>query len=129
MTVLRGWGSFVGRLLISLALVVQIVAPVRASVAMATIATDPLVDIVICGHDLQILDRQAGHDPIAADKGLACGLCQLVVEGAFAPPPPPPLLAPTTPVHIAAIWPVPAEPTLPSGRLDHIRGRAPPAFS
>lgn len=126
---MRGWGGAIGRLSIALALIVQIVAPVRASVAMATVATDPLVDIVICGQDLQVLDRRTGHDPAAARRAIACALCHLVTGDGFAPPPSPPLLPTAVESRPVAAWIARVAPVAVARLLDHIRGRAPPVVS
>jgi hypothetical protein len=122
------WGSL-GRLLVTLALIVQIVAPVRASVAMVTIAADPLVEIVICGADQDAVDRRAGHDPIAAKRGITCGLCHLASDGGFAPLPTPPAVVVRDEAVALAVWGVRVEAVVTARLLDHIRGRAPPIFS
>ncbi len=127
---MRNWGTAIGRLLIALALIVQIVAPVASSLAMVTAATDPLVDIVVCGEDLAVLDRQGKIDPALLHHGDACALCQLVTGGGFAAPPAAAsLAAPPAFVARAADWVRRVEPIVATRLLDHIRGRAPPTFS
>lgn len=121
--------TVIGRLLITLALIVQIVAPVASSVAMVTAATDPFVGIVVCGEDLAVLDRQNGHAPLLAHRGDACALCQLVAGDGFALPPPAPIVADAPDAILATDWARRVEPVVAARLLDHIRGRAPPAFS
>ena len=64
--------TIVARLLVVLALIVQITAPTAATVAMVADAFDPLASAAICGHD-------------GPDTGLptadACRLCDLVCHG------------------------------------------------
>lgn len=126
---MRNFATIIGRLLITLALIVQVVAPVGSSVAMVTAATDPFVDIVVCGEDLAILDRQSSHAPLLAHRGDACALCQLVAGDGFAPPPTTPTVADSRETTLAADWAQRIEPVVATRLLDHIRGRAPPAFS
>lgn len=126
---MRGFGGSIGRFLFTLALIVQIVAPVRASVAMVTVATDPLIEIVVCGADQQVLDRRSGHDPIAANRGAACALCQIVAASGFAPPPPAPIVTIEIAIHPASTWVARVEPIVASRHLDRIRARAPPIIS
>lgn len=126
---MRKPGTIIARLFFALALIVQIVAPVRSSVAMVTAATDPLIGIVVCGEDLAILDRQNGSDPLLAHRGDACSLCQLVAGDGFAPPPPTPVAADPVVVTRAIAWRLDVEPIAVARLLDHIRGRAPPVFS
>lgn len=66
--------TIVARCLVVLALIVQIVAPTAASVAMVTAAADPLAGAWICGHD----EAPSGELPTAD----ACRLCDLVCHGA-----------------------------------------------
>jgi hypothetical protein len=62
------------RLLVALALIVQITAPVGANSSMIAAATDPLAAARVCGHDATGSD---GGSPIAD----ACRLCDLVCHG------------------------------------------------
>jgi hypothetical protein len=120
----------IARFLIALALIVQIIAPVGSSVAMVIAATDPLVDIIVCAHDFAVVDRQGKSDPAAAHHGDACGLCQLVAGGGFAPPPEAPIVILASAVAVdEADWARRVEPVAAARLLDHIRGRAPPRFS
>lgn len=81
--------TIVARVLIALALIVQIVAPARASVSMVAAVTDPLAAGWICGHDGPPTDGVPTAD--------ACRLCDLVCHGGgFAATPPTPTVA--TPV-------------------------------
>lgn len=126
---MRELGTIIGRLLITLALIVQIVAPVGSSVAMVTAATDPLADVVLCITDhAQPGDRSDG-DPLASHHRDACALCQLVNGGGFAPPPLSPIVAIDPEIGPATFWSVHVEPIAVARLLDQIRGRAPPAFS
>lgn len=67
--------TIVARLLVVLALIVQIVAPTAASVAMVTAAADPLAGAWICGHGGALSDEEGTP---TAD---ACRLCDLVCHG------------------------------------------------
>lgn len=91
--------TIVARLLVALALIVQIVAPARASVAMIAAATDPLLAVSVCGHDLSAPeDLSLGVD--------ACRLCDLVCHGAgFAPTPEAPVIARPAPLVVAEVTP------------------------
>lgn len=71
--------TIVARLLFALALIVQIVAPARASVDMVRAATDPLAGVTFCGHDLSASGDQQPGDHSGTD---ACRLCDLVCHGA-----------------------------------------------
>lgn len=127
---MRKPGTTVARLFFALALIVQFIAPVASSVAMVMAATDPLIGIVVCGEDLDLLDQRNGRDPLLAHHGDACSLCQVVQAGGFAPPPSAPSIA--APAHTAAVaadWAARVEPIVAVRLLDQIRGRAPPAFS
>ena len=66
--------TIVARCLVVLALIVQIVAPTAASVAMVTATADPLAGAWICGHDGTLSDQGSP----ASD---ACRLCDLVCHG------------------------------------------------
>jgi hypothetical protein len=78
--------TIVARLLVALALIVQIVAPAQASVAMVAAATDPLATAWICGQHDGSLDGSSTAD--------ACRLCDLVCHGAgFAEAPAAPTVA------------------------------------
>jgi len=126
---LAGYRKIIGRLLVALALIVQIWAPVGSSVAMIQQAFDPLVGIIVCAHDQEIVDRQTSPDPLLAHHGDACGLCQLVAAGGYAPPPA--VVQAVVPAERARRieWRFTDEPVALARQLDHIRGRAPPSFS
>lgn len=116
----------IGRILIALALIVQIVAPVASNAAVLRMAFDPLVDIIVCEQDQTALDRREGSDKILSHRGDACGLCQLATAGGYAPPPTPtPLVLPAA-VATRAEWHARVEAVVGPRLLDHIRGRAPP---
>jgi len=116
-------------MLIALALIVQIWAPVGAAVAMIAAATDPLVDIIVCTGDQEIVDRQNRPDSLAQHHGDACGLCRLVAGAGFAPPPEAPVLRDLDFETRAADWAIRVEVVASARLLDRIRGRAPPVFS
>lgn len=116
----------IGRVLIALALIVQIFAPVGSNAAVLRMAFDPLVDIIVCAEDQTTLDRREGSDKILAHRGDACGLCQLVAAGGYAPPPMPVVVQLPASVASLAEWKVAVEVVVTSRLLDHIRGRAPP---
>jgi hypothetical protein len=80
----------IARLLVALALIVQIAAPVVANASMVAAAADPLAGAWICGHGGDMPDDGSpGED--------ACRLCDLVCHGnGFAPIPPVPTVATAT---------------------------------
>ncbi len=117
------------RILIALALIVQIFAPVGSSAAMVQAAFDPLVDIIVCAQDQDVVDRQAGMDPVVLNHGDACGLCQITAAGGLAPPPDLAVAFGPTTATRAVHWRVTVEAVVAPRLLDHIRGRAPPALS
>lgn len=119
----------IGRLLVALALIVQIIAPVGANAAMMRMTFDPLVDIIVCAQDQVSLDRRNGVDPVVVRHGDACGLCQLVAAGGVAPPPPIDTLITPTPTARIVQWRITVEAVVAPRLLDHIRGRAPPTLS
>ncbi len=122
-------GSTIARILIALALIVQIWAPVGSSVAMVTATTDPFVDIIVCAQDQAALDRQDRPDPLLRHHGDACQLCQFVAGAGFAPPPETPTLQTVDLAQEVADWAIRVEIPVAVRLLDHIRGRAPPLFS
>ena len=76
--------TIVARLLVALALIVQISAPVSANTSMVAAAVDPLAGAWICGHD----GTSPDDGSTTAD---ACRLCDLVCHGnGFAETPPTP---------------------------------------
>lgn len=119
----------IGRLLVVLALIVQIVAPVGSTAAMMRVTFDPLVDIVVCSHDQDVVDRRDGAGETARHHGDACGLCQLVAPGGHAPP----VQTVTFALPVAEVrhaqWRMAIETVVVPRLLDHIRGRAPPTLS
>ncbi|MCE1237733.1 MAG: DUF2946 family protein [Hyphomicrobiales bacterium] len=120
----------IGRLLIALALIVQIFAPVGSNAAVLRLAFDPLVDIIVCAQDQANLDRREGSDKVLAHRGDACGLCQLVAAGGYAPPPP--LFEPHAPPPVPAAepaWTFLDEAPGSAPVHEHRRARAPPALS
>ncbi len=117
------------RILIALALIVQIFAPVGSSAAMLRAAFDPLAGAVVCAQDEDGSGLHDGTDPSALHHGDACGLCQITAAGGLAPPPDVAVsFGPTTTARVAD-WRVTVEAVVAPRLLDHIRGRAPPALS
>lgn len=95
---MRDARTIVARFLVALALIVQIVAPVRASVSMVGALVDPLAGVTLCGHDLPSSDRPGDID--------ACRLCDLVCHGAgFAAAPPAPEVVIPTEIVVAIAAP------------------------
>ena len=99
--------TIVARLLVVLALIVQITAPTAATVAMVAQAFDPLASASICGHDGPDTDLPTAD---------ACRLCDLVCHGngfaaaPSAPEPRPPatiVLAELAAPRSAAVIPTP----------------------
>ena len=126
---MSGRSVHIGRLLIALAMIVQIFAPVGSSAAMMRMTFDPLVDIIVCAQDQVTLDRRTTVDPVVVRQGDACGLCQLVAAGGIAPPPAIALPPMPTPAGRIVQWRLDVEAVVAPRLLDHIRGRAPPALS
>ena len=116
-------------LLVVLALIVQILAPVGSSAASIRLAFDPLVDIIVCAQDQDAFDRREGSDKILARHGDACGLCRLAAPGGYAPPPVPIVVALPTFAIAREQWRVAVEAVVGPRLLDHIRGRAPPSLA
>lgn len=80
---MRDARTIVARILVALALIVQIVAPGRASVSMVRALVDPLAGVTLCGHEPSSPDQPGDVD--------VCLLCDLVCHGAgFAATPPAP---------------------------------------
>lgn len=119
-----------GRFLVTLALIVQILAPVGANAAVMRLAFDPLVDIIVCAQDQDVVDNRLDIDPAILHHGDACGLCQLVAAGGYAPPVLiPSLVEPASSVARFADWRISVERIVGPRLLEHIRGRAPPFVS
>lgn len=117
------------RVLVALALIVQIFAPVGATASVMRVAFDPLVDIITCSQDLEIVDRRDGAARTKAHHEDACELCQLVAPGGLAPAVHVVMPLPPAGSWTPARWFVIVETVVKPRLLDHIRGRAPPAFS
>lgn len=124
-----GGRGTLGRLLVIVAMIVQIVAPIGSTASMMRLAFDPLVDIIVCAHDQDLVDRRDGADGTARHHGDACELCQLVAPGGHAPPVPAVSLdRPAAEVrHVQ--WRMAVETVIVPRLLDHIRGRGPPSLS
>lgn len=122
-------GSTIARVLIALALIVQIWAPVGSSVAMIRAAVDPLLDSVVCVHDQDGSDSRNRTDPLLQHHGDPCGLCQLVAGAGFAPPPEAPALNIPDGRPRLTDWAIRVEFVAAARLLDQIRGRAPPTLS
>lgn len=118
----------IARLLWVLALIVQIIAPVHAAVAMATVVTDPLAGMVICSGNGATADRT--HPDSAPDHRVeACFMCRLVNGDGFALPPTLPAMAVLVATMRGEAWATGEAPAIRSRLLEQIRGRAPPSFS
>ena len=112
--------NFVARLLVALALIVQIAAPVVANTSMVTAAADPLAGAWICGHD--------GTTPDDGSPGAdACRLCDLVCHGnGFAATPPAPTVAAPTIRVVDVVRPVVAVDVAPAPLPSAFLARGPP---
>lgn len=116
-------------LLIVLALIVQILAPVGSSAASVRLAFDPLVDIIVCAQDQEAVERRDATNPAALHHGDACGLCRLAAPGGFAPPVEIGLAPPPVERFRPAEWRIAVEAIVLPRLLDRIRARAPPSLS
>ena len=118
----------IGRVLIALALIVQIFAPVASNASMIRAAFDPLAGVFLCHVD-QTASAEDGASPVVDHHGFACDFCQLAGAGGYAPPPAPAvvLLPAATAGHAA--WRIAVEAVVGPRLLDHIRGRAPPILA
>jgi hypothetical protein len=116
-------------LLIVLALIVQILAPVGSGAASVRLAFDPLVDIIVCAQDQDTVDRRDATNPVALHHGDACGLCRLAAPGGFAPPVEIALAPPPVETARPAAWRIAVEAVVLPRLLDRIRARAPPSLS
>lgn len=116
-------------LLIVLALIVQILAPVGSGAASVRLAFDPLVDIIVCAQDQDTVDRRDATNPVALHHGDACGLCRLAAPGGFAPPVEIALAPPPVETARPAAWRIAVEAVALPRLLDRIRARAPPSLS
>lgn len=116
----------IGRVLIVLALIVQIFAPVASSASMVRAAFDPLAEATLCVHDAESAAGDDGSAPHLDRHRLVCDFCQLASAGGYAPPPPP--IQPASPVAaaVASDWRLTVEAVVGPRLLDQIRGRAPP---
>lgn len=119
----------VARLLIALALIVQIWAPVGSSVMMVAAATDPLAGEVFCQHDQDgnLLDASTADPASHALKH--CDLCQLAATGGWTPEAPAVVGLVEEPVARVATWVVRVEIVVDARFLERLRGRAPPSLA
>jgi len=115
----------IGRILIALALIVQIFAPVASNASIVRAAFDPLADVVFCHVD-PTATADDGSSPVVDRHGFACDFCQLAGAGGHAPPPLPTAVPLPTATLGHAVWRVAVEAVVGPRLLDHIRGRAPP---
>lgn len=119
----------VARLLIALALIVQIWAPVGSSVMMVAAATDPLAGMEVCQHD------ESGNALDPSGAGTAshalkhCDLCQLAAAGGWTPEAPAVVGRVEAPVARVATWVVRVETVVDARILARLRGRAPPSLA
>ncbi len=120
---------FASRLLVALALIVQIFAPVGAGAAMMRMTFDPAAGAQICVHDEDGADLSGDTDHGLARHGEACGLCQLVAAGGHAPPVFVQIPVDVPPATAIVAWRLVVEAVVAERHLDQIRGRAPPALS
>lgn len=120
---------FASRILVALALIVQIFAPVGANAAMMRMTFDPAAGFQICTHDEDGADLSGGADQGLARHGEACGLCQLVAAGGHAPPVFVQIPVDVPPATAIVAWRIVVEAVVAARHLDQIRGRAPPALS
>lgn len=128
---MRGSNGPIGRLLVALALIVQIYAPVGSSIAAVAAATDPFAAVSICAHDV---DGQASSESDTPGSPIlphaACDFCVLVYGGGFSPPVDEPTQAMVVEHAVAvARWGAEIAPVVTARFLDHLRGRAPPVLS
>ena len=116
----------VARLLIALALIVQIWAPIGSSTMMVAAATDPFADAVVCVHD------DDGTAPAGTDAATHvvphCDLCQLAATGGWTPEAPTVVGLVDTPVARVADWTIRVEALVDARFLARLRGRAPPSL-
>ena len=118
---MRRMRTIVARLLVALALIVQIAAPTVANVSMVVAATDPLATAWICGHD------GTGPDD-GSPAEAACRLCDLVCHGnGFAATPPAPTLAVPATRVVDLVRPLAAAPLDVARFVAPFSARAPPA--
>lgn len=116
------------RLLIALALIVQIWAPIGSSVMMVSAATS-LDGFEICRHDADgnALDPSgAGSASHALDH---CDLCQLAATGGWTPDAPVVAGPVEQPVARLVAWGIRVEIVVDARFLARLRGRAPPSLA
>ena len=116
----------VARLLIALALIVQIWAPVGSSAMMVAAAIDPLAGLTLCEHEADGAGQQ-DHGP-ASHAPMHCDLCQLAASGGWTPEAPAVVALIDAPVARLADWAVRVETVVDARFLARSRGRAPPAL-
>ena len=119
----------VARLLIALALIVQIWAPVGSSVMMVAAATDPFVGMELCLHDQDGNALDSSGSGAASHALKHCDLCQLAASGGWTPEAPAVVGFVEAPVAHIATWVVRVETVVDARILAHLRGRAPPALA
>ena len=119
----------VARLLIALALIVQIWAPVGSSVMMVAAATDPFADALICQHDEDGNPLDASGSTPASHALKHCDLCQLAASGGWTPQAPVVAGLVEEPVARVTTWFVRVQVVVDARFLERLRGRAPPSFA
>lgn len=118
----------IGRVLIALALIVQIFAPVASNTSMVRATLDPVAEALLC-HDDGTSPGDEGSLPVADHHRHACDFCQLATAGGYAPPPAAAVLLLPSTVAGLIDWRVTVEAVVGPRLLDHIRGRAPPILA
>lgn len=121
-------GIDIGRVLIALALIVQIFAPVASNTSMIRAAADPLAGAILCHLEVDST-ADDGSSPLPDRRHFACDFCQLATAGGYAPPPAPIVLVLPAATASHAEWRVSVEAVVGPRLLDHIRGRAPPILA
>ncbi len=119
----------VARLLIALALIVQIWAPVGSSVMMVAAATDPFADALICQHDQDGNPLDESGSTSASHALAHCDLCQLAASGGWTPQAPTVAVLAEEPVAGLVTWVVRVQIVVDARFLERLRGRAPPSLA
>lgn len=119
----------VARLLIALALIVQIWAPVGSSTMVVAAATDPFAGFALCEHDDGSIGDRDRARALASHAPVLCDLCQLAASGGWTPEEPTVIGFVEVPAMRLADWSLRVETVVDARFLARLRGRAPPAFA
>ena len=122
-----GIGSIVARLLIALALTVQVWAPVGSSRMVVAQVFDPLADVELCHFDPDAAAAPGDTGPLTHGWS-HCDLCQLAASGGYTPVEPAVVGLVEAPVSYVVAWTIRVETVVDARFLARIRGRAPPAL-